>query len=248
MKKSKASSNSNPHADLFLKGPAYPKTGSEVVRELKTAIHAAECPVGQDLDQKEFARLIGAPKSTVNDWFHGKLGKPIERVICALERLSEPQRMGVLRKLCRDCPRLQHPRVAQDPQVIRSLSDLLAQPTGMIFVTGPSDELRTFVITAIGNSLGQIAPERTVSGIDVHTPEEFVPVAGVHYLRERHESKDYKSTTWELYQQLCRQPTDIVLLNGVWSILPDLRDSVIALAEQRSVIIADDLESWPSLS
>jgi hypothetical protein len=71
MKKSKATSNPNPHSDVFIKGPAYHKTGNEVIRELKKLMDAAERPSGQALAQKDFGCLIGAPRSTIHDWCHG---------------------------------------------------------------------------------------------------------------------------------------------------------------------------------
>lgn len=72
--------------------------------------------------------------------------------LCAIERLSETQRAGLFRKLCRDCPRLQHARLAHDPQAVNSLRGLLARPAAGVLAAivvaianGPGAELRALL-------------------------------------------------------------------------------------------------------
>ena len=64
-------------SEVFLEPPAYPKKANEVIRRLKQVMDEAERPPGQALTQKEFGRLLGAPRSTIHDWYHGKLAAPI---------------------------------------------------------------------------------------------------------------------------------------------------------------------------
>lgn len=59
--------------DIFVQYPAYPKTGSELFRKLKQSLDKTECAPGVQLMQTELGQLLGMPKSTANDWYHGKL-------------------------------------------------------------------------------------------------------------------------------------------------------------------------------
>lgn len=215
----------------------------EVIRTLKKAMDAAERPLGCELRQKELGRLIGAPKSTIHDWYHGNLASPIEHFLCAMERLSEAQRMELLRNLCRDCPRLAHPRLAHDPQVMNSLRGLLMQPLGLFVVTGPTDTLRLFVITAIGNSAPLVVPCKTIGGLDVHRPDSFVPVPGVLYFRNPNDSPQIKQLILAQWKDMENSSADIFLFNGVWALVPELRGRIVELAKRRSVFLADEFDA-----
>jgi DNA-binding XRE family transcriptional regulator len=227
-------------SELCLKPPAYPKLANEVIRELKRMLDEAERPVGQALTQKEFGRLVGVPRSTIHDWYHGNLVEPLMRLVCALERLSETQRTTLFRKLCRKCPRLQHAHIAHDPKAVNSLRGVLAKPAGLTFVIGATAKQRTFLITALGNSVTQLMPEKVVSGIDVHTPVDFVPVAGVCYLRKVSNSPQCSNSILQLWEEIKSRPTDMVLLNGVWNMIPEVRRRAVELAKERNIIVADE--------
>ena len=125
----------------FLRPPAYPKSNSEFVRRLKQLIDIAECPDGLVLQPKQLGNLLGMPKSTLNDWHHGDLPLQLRFFICALERLSESSRAEFLRRVCRECPRLDDPWIVKDERVLNSLQELLKQPTGLTLVHG-SDAVR----------------------------------------------------------------------------------------------------------
>src|SRR6185503_11086432 len=62
--------------------PAYHKSGYEVVRALKQALDRVECSPGQQLEQRQFGCLLGVSKSTIHDWFHGRLVAPIQNFLC----------------------------------------------------------------------------------------------------------------------------------------------------------------------
>ena len=80
MTKARSRSNTGERPEVFVSSPGYPKTASEVIRCLKKALEKAERLPGQELTQKETPTLIGAPKSTLHDWFHGNLAAPIKHV------------------------------------------------------------------------------------------------------------------------------------------------------------------------
>ena len=242
MKKSKTNIQLTPQLAGLVEPPAYPKSANEVIRQLKKAMDRVECQAGLELAQIDFGRLIGAPKSTIHDWYHGNLAAPIKHFLCALERLNENQRTELLRELCRDCPRLQHPRLAFDPQAVNSLSALLAQSTGLTFIVGAED-LQTFLITAWGNSATRLNPSLQVCGLDLHKPDLFVPVSGVLYLGNPNDSAQVRELARSVWKQIEDSHANLVLLNRVWSAVPELRNKIVACARNRHVILADQSEA-----
>ena len=161
------------------------------------------------------------------------------RFLCGLERLSEPRRVELLRSLCRDCPRLEHPRLAHDQTSVAALRAALGQPAGLTFITGPTDELRTFVVTAAGNSATALAPSRQVCGLDVHRPDGWVPVPGVVYFRNPHDPAAVRRLIPACWADLEKSPANLVLLNGVWSVAPEIRQRILSAGKTRHVVIAD---------
>lgn len=244
MKNHKTIPELNPRSGAFVVSPAYPKLATEVIRQLKKAMDEVEYPPGHQLTLKRFGLLIGTPRSTIHDWYYGNLPAPIKYFLCSMERLSEIQRTGLLRELCRDCPRLLHPRLAHDAQAVNTLRGLLAQPTGLTFVVGSTDAIRTFLITALGNSAGRFIPYRTVCGLDLHRPDFFVPVSGVLYWRNPQvETAIAKPLVRGLWKDIQNSTADVFLFNGLWSIMPEIRSEIVELARHRNVIVADGLES-----
>lgn len=160
-----------------------------------------------------------------------------------MERLSEAQRTALLRDLCRDYPRLTHPRLAHDPQVIAWLRGLLIEPFVLGFVTGPTDALRTFLITAIGNSIPLIVPRKRICGLDVHRPDSFVPVPGVLYFRNPSDSAQVKRIILTQWNEIENSSADVFLFNGVWALLPEIRDNILRLAKRHIVMVADKFDS-----
>lgn len=248
MKKAKTVLRFMPQFKALVEPPGYPKTANEVIRHLKKALDKAERPPGLELMQKDFGLLIGAPRSTIHDWYHGNLTAPIMHFLCAMERLSEHPRAEMLSKLCRDCPRLDHPRLMHDPAAVNLLKGLLAKRAGLTFVTGSDDAIRTFLITALGNSAGQAVPSSSISGMDVHRPDSFVPVPGVVYFRNPNEPSDVARLILELWGTIEKSPTDVILLNAVWTGVPELRGRIIGLATKHHMIVADQLDVARHLS
>jgi hypothetical protein len=149
----------------------------------------------------------------------------------------------MFRGLCRECPRLQHPRLARDQEAVHLLDELLAKPAGLTLVTGPSDALRTFVITALGNSAAQITPAKTVCGLDIHRPDVFVPVPEVHYFQNPGDSAQARQLIGQLWKGIECSTSDLILLNRVWTIMPEIRERIISVAKSRHVILADQFDA-----
>lgn len=240
MKKPIHSPGCLPRHQVVVFPPAYPNAASEVIRLLKSALDATERPPGQKLDQKEFAELIGAPKSTVHDWYYGELPKAIKYFLCAMERLSESQKLIVLRRLCREHITLDHPRLAHDRAGASMLRNLISQSSGLTVITGMKDA-RDFVFTAIGNSASRILHLRLVSGFDFHLPKEFVPVPRVRYCATPYSGEGAAVLESE-WISVASSPAKLLLFNGAWTFMPTWRERIIGLCSSRHVIIADESE------
>ena len=118
MKLTKLAQQNFQSSNGLLLAPAYHKSGSAVVRTLKQALDRAECSPGQQLQQKQVGHMVGVAKSTIHDWFHGKLAGSLQSFLCVFERLTETERILILREICRPCPRLEHPRLAHDAEAL----------------------------------------------------------------------------------------------------------------------------------
>jgi hypothetical protein len=219
------------------RGPAFPKSGNQVIRGLKAAMDRAECPGCGGLTQKRFAELVGMAPTTINDWYNGQLVGPIKAFLCGLERLGEQQRTALLRQICRDCARLQDPRLAHDVQGVGVLSELVREPSGVTFITGPSDKARTFLVTAMANSAGG---KIRACGLDAHRPDTFVPVCGVFYLRRSCSAVEVQALLRGVWPLLAAAEAQLLILNGIWSRVPEIRTKIPELAKRHNVLIADD--------
>jgi hypothetical protein len=234
-----------PKSDLVLNPPAYPYKQNQVFRLLREALDKAERSGEQQLTLKQLGILIGAPRSTIHDWYYGDLPKPIKNFLCALERLFEDQRMILLRKLCRDCPRIEHPRVAHDQQAVNTLNSLITQKVGLTLIRGSSDALRTFLITAMGNSAFASATLRGITGLDLHRPDHFVPVPGVLYFRKPEPGAQIKAFLGLHWSHIEDSAATLVLLNRIWTMMPELRSKIESLARRKHVVVADEFEATP---
>jgi hypothetical protein len=242
MKKTKTSLQ-EPTSTQILKPPAFLKLGTEVVRTLKEFVDAADRPPGRHLQQKEFATLIGAPKSTIHDWYHGEMPAPIKFCICALERLSEEQRIDLLNRLCRPCIRLDHPRLGHNAKLIEWLETVPKRSAGLTFLVGPSDALRSFVLTAIGNTAVRLFAMKKLGGLDLRIPREWAAVPGVMYFRKPSSVADLKNAVRQFWSSCDYSGADFLLFNSVWELLPELRPKIAELAKTKTVIVGDDYAS-----
>ena len=232
--RSKNSCAENPA--VLVQPPAHPLSGREMIQNLRRSLDSVECPSGEELLQKRFGELLGAPKSTIHDWSHRESMEPVRRFVCGLERLTESQRSKFLRSICRRCPRLDAPEIAHDLRAVQALTAILDQPSGLTFIVGP-EAARTYLVTAMGNS---VAWRTRPCGLDVHRPDGFFPVPGVSYLAHPCSLAQLRATFRLLWPCLIDGNTSIMILNGIWGSLPEMRSKVAQSAAKRHVLVADE--------
>ena len=189
----------------------------------------------------------GVAEGTLKDWF-GNKGRPTaEFLLHMFERLPEKPRHEILDGACRVWPTLDHSRLKCDQTIISRLKTVVTQNSGLTFIQGGNDENRTFLLTAMGHSfLGLTERPHRVGGIDVHDPDWFVPVTGVHYLGNVFQIAQVQEAARGLWSEIRAGKTRLVLLNLIWSTVPELQYQIRALARQCPVIVADAVPMKPA--
>jgi hypothetical protein len=217
--------------------PGFPIRGNKLFERVGAAVGAAR---GYPLGNTEFARIIGKPESTTSLWFGASLQPHLVAWLCLIEHLMPQERHRVLDELCRDLPFLAHPRLRHNPIMVGMLKNLLAQKAGLTIVNGGSEAQRTFLLTALGHSFCRLDRlHRTPSGIDLHEPQWFVPLETVTYLRTSPEAKKTPEAIKQLWPSIRSSKNPVIVLNGVWSKVPEIGKDIISLAGQRHVIVAE---------
>jgi hypothetical protein len=136
-------------------------------------------------------------------------------------------------------PTIESAAFAHLPTVISRLRSLLEQSAGLTVIRG-SDSLRTLLFTALGHSILQASPRHnSVQGIDIHTPDWFVPIPGISYVTRPVKG----SQRHELNSMWPRQlHAGVLMLNGVVSLMPEWQGRAFSLVKTQHVIIADEID------
>lgn len=190
----------------------------------------------------ELAKLTGEPKSTLCNWNNGD-GQPApETLLRLLEMLPTLERNQILSELpfSRVFPVFEHPKLAYDPSAVSLLKTVLRSETGITLVQGDRDNLITFLATAMGHSyLMPRGRKGQVLGIDVHAPDWFVPLPEVTYLNNALNPGRVREVAEKIWPTLITSHRHLIVLNGTWTHVPDLRLATCTLAETHHVIVTD---------
>jgi hypothetical protein len=220
-------------------GPAYPFSGCELFRDLHRRLSEA---AGRRLTLEDLTRITGQPRSTVHYWLEVHANPQVAGLMTLIERLPFPEREDFLRTHCREFPTLSHPRLAHSPAKLRSLFALLDKQVGVTFITCGSVAARTFVATALAHSyLNLLRRHSEVCGIDLHRPDHWVPVPNVRYVDLPGGRAQVDRLVEETWPALVTSASRLLLLNGVWSLLPAIRDRVVQCGESKHVLVTAEL-------
>lgn len=185
------------------------------------------------------AKVMGQSKSTAHAWFNFHKHPHVLGFLSLLERLSPAQRQNFLEARCRPYPTFEHPRLAHSPATTGKLLQLLNQKAGLSIIAGGTDSERTFVFTALANAAtGTGEKLLNVAGIDLHRPT-FVPVESLLYIDKAAGFTQVRRLTHEIWPSVVTSAAPRLFLNGVWSVLPTVRDDVLRCAAFKHVFLAD---------
>ena len=223
--------------------PAFPIPGNKIFEGCGAAVSATR---GYALDNRDFARIMGRSKSTTSHWF-GVFSQPhLVAFFCLLEQLPPPDRHRVIDGFCRQLPLFDHPRLRHNPVVATTIKTLLTQATGLSLLVNGTPEQRTFLINALGHTFCRIdLRHRTATGIDLYQPDWFVPVETMLYLKGLTDAAHLRGLVRRFWPEIMRTKAPLVLLNGIWSNVPELRGDILSLAARKHVVVADQQISVP---
>jgi hypothetical protein len=217
---------------------------TKLLLDLKTSLGQAE---GQPLSYDEWAQFSGRPANTIASRCAGGAAHQLEVLLASLERLTADERHRLVDRACRDYPTLRHPKLAHDFVACSRLATLLRQPSGLTLVQGAPEHMRTFLVSALGNSASSTDPKRAaVAGVDIHQPDQFVPVIGLTYLRNLLRAGDIERECKRVWPAICAAKAWLILLNGVWPHVPALQSEILDRARKSHVVIADALTLNPA--
>lgn len=223
--------------------PAFPIAGNKLFSSIGAAVAYSR---GNPLSNVTFARIMGSSESTANYWFDGSKQSHAVALFSLLEHLNLEERHRAVDKLCRQLPRLDHPWLRHHIDRVGELTNLLHQDTGFTLIVGGDARQRTFLLTAFGHTFCRVDPRhRSPVGLDVHEPSWFVPVETLSYLRNSHQPAKTREAIRQIWPSLRASEIPLLLLNGIWSLVPELQKEIVALACHRHVIVAE--EKVPSI-
>jgi hypothetical protein len=115
---------------------------------------------------------------------------------------------------------------------------MMRRETDISWIHGGTDYHRSFLIQAIGHSFAQAwGDAAAVAGIDVHEPRKWVPVDSVIYLKEPLPLEMARKNIAEVWPTIRSSQAPLILLNGIWALMPELRQDILELGLKHHVVL-----------
>lgn len=221
-----------------------PRRLKRATRLLLTAWWTMQSLEQRKLDQQAVGQYLGVAGGTFADWISEETETTqLEALLRALERLPEASRETFLSPFLREFPTFNSRRLAHDPLSVSRLRALLQLRSGVTFITGERDDLRSFVALALGHEASRVGSTvKPVPGVDLLCREAFVPVPGVLQVPADGMQRPDQLRTQLLSQLHAGQPGCLVLVNGLWTRFPQVQKLILNAARQRHVVLADNVD------
>ena len=217
--------------DGFARPPAYPIQAQELFSDLRLQLEAEH---GRGLGYRELGEFVGKSKSTAHYWFEVYDHPQVLGLMTLLERLSPARRHAFVDSLCRALPGIDCLRLGR-----AELSELFRKQAGMTIITGGNGGARTLAITSLGHHWRRLNwKDASPAGLDLHPPSKFVPVSGVKYLDPALGRAKLQLVIRPLLARLLTARARLVLLNNVWSLLPEAHDGLLRSSAHKHIVVA----------
>lgn len=221
---------------------------TRVARLLLRARDSLHSALGSSPTYPELEEWTDVPEGTIKYWF-SNLGQPTaEFLLRLLERMPGRERDEILDSAYRVYPNLDHASLKCDRTVISRLKSIVCQPRGIVFIQGANDELRTFLLTALGHAfLALTAKPHALTGLDAHEPDWFVPLPGVRYFGNLFQAAKLLQAARDNWPEVQARGAQLVVLNAMGVGIADFHRQIKALTAGGPVLIAEAAHVKPSL-
>jgi len=208
-----------------------------LLRRLRAALQGR---AGLAPSYMEMEEWTGVAEGTLKDWFNNKGRPTAEFLLQLLDRTPDEVRHHTLAATYQAWPTRANPRLKCDQTVLSQLKTILCQSNGLSFIQGGSAEARTFLLTALAHSfLAMTERPRRVAGFDVHEADWFVLVPGLTYLHNVFHPALLRQALRQGWKQVGSNKVQLICLNGIWTVLPEMQKEILAMAARFPVVVAD---------
>lgn len=219
--------------------PAYPRHARELFADLRLQI---ESELQRGLSFQRLGAMIGQPRSTTHYWFEVYDHPHVIAFVALLEWLSPCRRQEFIEKHCRVLPSLSDPRLARFQPQVRELLLSTKQRTGLTILTGGTEGLRTFLVTAFCHTLEpRSRRQRQIAGIDVHLPDDIVPASSLFYFDSNLRPRVLRDAIGTVWRRVQTSSAHFLVFNGVWGRVPHIRPDLLALSRPKHVVLAEEM-------
>lgn len=233
------SRKSRSNGTTFIKPPDYPFSPHVLWNDLCAALSKE---YEKKLSYPRLGKMMGVSGSNAYFWIWEYHHPQLLAYYCLLERLSPTARHAYIDAHCRVCPTLDHRRLFYPKGMREKVLKLAKKPAGLTVIKGGTDSLRSFMVTALGHAFVAHSGRR-IAGLDIHRPILLVPVSGVFHLDQTLDPDQIRRAAIKFMPRLMVSKSPQVLLNGVWSRLPEARADILRLSEHKHVVIADKADT-----
>lgn len=218
----------------FIPFPGYPFDARTVLGHLRSRL-ARE--FGRHLTYQELGRLTGKSKSTAHYWFNLYRHPQLLGFMALLENLNQEQRACFIESHCRELPTIDHSDL---PWPSDKLEALLGKKSGLSILTGGNARESSCALAALGHSyIRRSATNDLPTGFDPRPPTDLVQVQGLYYLKKEQDKKCLRELVLSLWPKILTSTRPLLLFNGLWGLVPDVRKDLLCLAERKHVVLAE---------
>jgi transcriptional regulator with XRE-family HTH domain len=198
---------------------------------------------GSPISQKEMSQHLGLSEPALSDWMSRNAElKQIEVLLRLFEMVGIALWLPELSRRLLVTPTLEDPELAYNPVAISRLRAILRERSGLTFVLGPDESARAWVFAALGHACAGLDPHvGRVVGMDILRPDWFRAIPGVVYLShdDPGDQMTLRQKVEKYWSALGFNEAQVVLVNGLWSSLPEKRQELVAFATTKQIFVAD---------